>query len=390
MDKERTDKRGRDQDTSDFPWSKDPNNSSTLKTHPSYYFFDPPLNRKPSEMGYFSLDGKGCYHGDARRLRYFIPPARMDSGGSSLGWDLRDGFEDRYVPCNEDIKLGLEPILTWVKDNRGLLQGNGGSNSNRPVDQDFVTRRGLLSKIMCTPYEPYDNWTLAVTLFKGTLYIDNRETADAYKKRKGRTQDQAKLMYGGYKFESYLCADSPDGTPQPHEVVNTNEAFCSVLHGCLASHSFLVSGEVDCKDQNSANPSPPSCYVELKTSAQIRSQHQDRNFRSYKLLKWWCQSFLLGIPVIVAGFRNQQGRIVSVEKFKTSEIPQIAQNWDPVVCLNFCNAFLNYIKKVVTTDDPRVVFLFSWEPGQDVTYTKEEAPSQYVLPDWYVQELSQI
>lgn len=156
------------------------------------------------------------------------------------------------------------------------------------------------------------------------------------------------LIWVTYNTFWFFNPDSPNGTPCPSEVVNTNEAFCSVLLGRLASHSFLVSGEVDCKDPSSTNPSPPTCYVELKTSAQIRNPHQERSFHRcqpplilhdpysqslynllsparYKLLKWWCQSFLLGIPLIVAGFRNPQGKIVSLEKFRTSEISHLVR-----------------------------------------------------------------
>ncbi|XP_069800023.1 decapping and exoribonuclease protein-like isoform X2 [Dendropsophus ebraccatus] len=383
---EGTHKRGRHQDTSGSPQSKNPDMAS-LKTHPSSYLFQPPSYTASSELGYFSLDGKGCYHGDARRLRYLSTPAGMDSGRASLGWDVMDGFEDRYVPCNDDEKVGLGYILTWMKENRGLVQG-----SNRPVNQDFVTRRGLLAKIMCTPYETNEGWIMTVTLFKGTLYINGRETPAAYKNRKERPKYVEKLLYSGYKFESYICADSPGGAPRPRDVVNTNEAFCSVLQGQLASHSFLVSGEVDCKDPSSPDPSPPSCYVELKTNFQLLSAQQHYNFRRYKLLKWWSQSFLLGIPVIIAGFRNPQGRIGSLQKFRTSEIPYLArgdgQSWDPAVCMNFCNAFLSYIKEVVTRDDPRVVYVFSWEPYKDITFTIEEVSDDPVIPDWYARELS--
>ncbi|KAG9470367.1 hypothetical protein GDO78_018019 [Eleutherodactylus coqui] len=319
-------KRGLDQEAPDVPRTKSPHiPPSPLSARPSFYQGSFPFYRLPSELGSFSLDEKRCYHNDARRLRYLSPPPGMDRGEASLGWDLMDGFEDRYVCRNEDDKEGLLHILTWVKENKGLLRGNGRSASDRPVDRDFVTWRGHLTKILCTPYETQEGWILAVTLFKGTLYISERETAVAYKKRKERTREQEKLMYSGYKFESYMCADSPDGSPCPSEVVNTNEGFCSVLLGRLASHSFLVSGEVDCKDSSSSNPSPPSCYVELKTSAQIRNSHQERSFHRYKLLKWWCQSFLLGIPLIVAGFRNPKGRIVSLEKFRTSEIPHLVR-----------------------------------------------------------------
>ncbi|XP_069798922.1 decapping and exoribonuclease protein-like [Dendropsophus ebraccatus] len=245
---------------------------------------------------------------------------------------------------------------------------------------------------MCTPYETKEGWIMAVPLFKGTLYINERETPAAYYNRKQRTKDVEKLLYSGHKFESYMCADSPGGAPRPHDVVNTNEAFCSVVQGQLGSHSFLVSGEVDCKDPSSPDPSPPSCYVELKTNFQLLSPQQHYNFRRYKLLKWWSQSFLLGIPVIIAGYRNPQGRIGSLQKFRTSEIPSLVlghwQSWNQHVCMNFCNAFLSYIKQVVTRDDPRVVYVFSWEPNQDITFTVEEFSANPVIPHWYEWELS--
>ncbi|XP_072288051.1 decapping and exoribonuclease protein [Pyxicephalus adspersus] len=304
-----------------------------------------------------------------------------------------EGFEDHYIRRNEDEKEGLLHILTWIKENRGLIKGSGHGESKRPVDRDFVTWRGHLTKILCTPYETQEGWILAVTLFKGTLYISEKETEAAYKKRKERTQEQEKFMYSGYKFESYLCAYTPDSDPCPSEVVNTNEAFCSVLLGRLASHSVLLSGEVDCVDASATNPSPPSNYVELKTSAQIRNQHQQRSFNRYKLLKWWCQSFLLGIPLIVAGFRNQQGRIESLQNYRTADIPHLVrgdrQSWDPAVCMNFCNAFLSYIKKVATKDNPRVVYVFSWEPGSDITFNMESNSTDLVVPEWYVEALAQ-
>ncbi|XP_063794184.1 decapping and exoribonuclease protein [Pseudophryne corroboree] len=383
-----------DEDLPAAPQTKCPHISApSFRTHHSLYHGPFPFFRLPSEVGSFSLDEKRCYHGDARRLRYFRPPPGTDWDGASLSWDVMEGFENHYVRRNEDEKEGLLHLLTWLKENRGLLEATTRGDSKRPVDRDFVTWRGHLTKILCTPYENQEGWILAVTLFKGTLYISERETAAACKKRKQRTQEQEKLMYSGYKFESYLCADSPDAAPCPSEVVNTNEAYCSVLLGRLNSHSLLLSGEVDCSDPSSANPSPPFCYVELKSSAQIRNPHQQRSFNRYKLLKWWCQSFLLGIPLIVAGFRNPQGRIVALQKYPTSEIPHLVredkQGWDPATCMNFCGAFLSHMKKVVSTDDPRVVYVFSWEVGSDITFTVETDPDYIILPDWYVQALAQ-
>lgn len=43
----------------------------------------------------------------------------------------------------------------------------------------------------------------------------------------------------------------------------------------------------------------------------------------FKLLKWWAQSFLPGVPRVVAGFRDQEGVVVSVETFHISKISQL-------------------------------------------------------------------
>lgn len=60
--------------------------------------------------------------------------------------------------------------------------------------------------------------------------------------------------------------------------MNTNEAFCTVVQTRLADHRLLFSGEVDCREESAGARPPPSCYVELKTSAEICTPKQRSNF----------------------------------------------------------------------------------------------------------------
>lgn len=71
---------------------------------------------------------------------------------------------------------------------------------------DFVTWRGHLTKLLTTPYETREGWLLAVTRFRGTLYISEVETEDARRCRDNRTERHEEMMYWGYKFEQYTCA----------------------------------------------------------------------------------------------------------------------------------------------------------------------------------------
>lgn len=56
------------------------------------------------------------------------------------------------------------------------------------------------------------------------------------------------------------------------------------------------------------------------------------------MLKYWAQSYLLGIPEVVVGFRTPEGRIANVQSFQTLDFPKIAKeggDWDGGLCLEF-------------------------------------------------------
>ena len=85
--------------------------------------------------------------------------------------------------------------------------------------------------------------------------------------------------------------------------------------------------------------------MELKTSAEIRNDRDMENFER-KLLKFWIQSFLLGVPKIIVGFRSREGRLLRLEDIDTASIPFNVQKrgrakWDGNTCINFASAFLD-------------------------------------------------
>jgi len=50
----------------------------------------------------------------------------------------------------------------------------------------------------------------------------------------------------------------------------------------------------------------------------------------FKLLKWWAQSFLIGITKIVCGFRDDAGIVRQIQEFHTMELPKQCR-----VCIAF-------------------------------------------------------
>lgn len=74
---------------------------------------------------------------------------------------------------------------------------------------DFLMWRGHLTRIICTPFGK-DSWAMAVTLFGGTYYMSEVETAENERKRKEMSDREKEMTYWGYKFEQYVTSGKFD------------------------------------------------------------------------------------------------------------------------------------------------------------------------------------
>ncbi|KAI5299283.1 decapping endonuclease targeting mRNA [Ascosphaera atra] len=139
------------------------------------------------------------------------------------------------------------------------------------------------------------------------------------------------------------------------DIVNNKAQYCSVVRTGIGNSRIVIGGEVDavwdCKPDKKEDPIN---WVELKTTAEICS---DRDLVRYerKLLKFWAQSFLLGVPKIVVGFRDPNGILRRLEEMATAEIPILVKRrgknmWDGNICINFTAAFLSWLRETITTD----------------------------------------
>ncbi|KAK7751282.1 decapping endonuclease targeting mRNA [Diatrype stigma] len=104
-------------------------------------------------------------------------------------------------------------------------------------------------------------------------------------------------------------------------------------------------------DSKPAEKGQPVNWVELKTSAEIRDERAMNNFER-KLMKFWIQSFLLGVPKIIVGFRSQGGVLTKLEEIQTAQIPETAarrgvRSWDANLCINFASGFLEWLRATI-------------------------------------------
>ncbi|XP_035828326.1 decapping and exoribonuclease protein isoform X2 [Aplysia californica] len=378
--------------------------SPALKTSPLYRFEKSfPYFREPGEIGTFSLDADRQFHNDKRQLKSYFPP--KDPG--HCRFDLKHGYEI-MIHKDESVKEYLHTLLQWIMESRDRFvvkktPSKGSCSSGMTEDAvktkssddlkfqslstDFVCWRGLLTKLLCVPYEKRDGLMLAVIKFRGTYYMCEFETESKKLEKQQTTPRQEQMCAWGFKFEQYVVADKSSERPDTSKPVNTNEGFCTIVRSRLESHSLVFGAEVDCEDpwRKQGNK-----YVELKTSRLIDTQRQHENFCRFKLIKWWAQSFLVGIPVVICGFRDDNGVVHCLQNYPVKEMPaltkdSIRQPWKPNVCFNFLKDFLDFVKSNITEDNERCAHVFRWGPGKDMTYERRDNDEEFnFLPQWFV------
>ncbi|KAK6171101.1 hypothetical protein SNE40_019359 [Patella caerulea] len=366
--------------------SKDPPSQSLSVKGPHQFDKDFPYFREPREVGSFSQDSNGHCHPDKRQLKYVV-----HYPNKSVNFNLRKGFKEMIKKDESKLEY-IDDLLRWViSEPRAFVskpivnEGSGHEIKLSSLSTDFVCWRGLLTKLLCSPYENRDGWMIAVILFRGTYFLCDFETEEKKKQLAKVTERQEEMCYWGWKFEQYVTSDKEGGKPDTSRPVNNNEGFCSVVRSRLNNNSLVYGGEVDGIDNTIKHNNK---YVEYKTTRQIESRNQDINFRRFKLIKWWAQSYLVGISKIVCGYRDDQGIVHSLDEFETQKIPDEAKDlyipWKPNVCFNFLHQFLNFVKSAITTDNPKIVHILEWSPGHDVVCRRTEDEKYQFLPDWFI------
>ncbi|KAL5526380.1 RAI1 [Sanghuangporus sanghuang] len=264
-----------------------------------------------------------------------------------------------HPPFNADLNYGYEH---WIKrpEERGRLDGllTACLRDEVVLERDranVISWRGVMTKILTAPYEDRESWTLNVMCINNTLYFEEHIDNAKLKEKENMTPRHRLQSYYGYAFESYCTSSTPDSRHDPEKLangwsgnVNTNVQWCSIVKTKLGDNRLIIGGEVDCVEGKYTGQ--PNTFVELKTSMVIRNPQDEARFEK-KLLKFYFQSFLLGVPDIKVGFRNPAGRIVQMQSFKTVQMPRLVRGkpgaWDPNLCLQWGSQFLAFLQSAI-------------------------------------------
>ncbi|KAI0439214.1 RAI1 like PD-XK nuclease-domain-containing protein [Xylaria telfairii] len=327
--------------------------------------------KRPKEIACFSYDDKHEFHLDDSSLQWYYPP--------KLGADLSKGFE-KFDKHDDSVDEHLDSLLRAIVAHE--------QEEGKKIDANIVTWRGMMTKIMSAPFEDRDgyvkngmndgntaNLTIVLTLASKCTRLSFNFIEENHASRQNSKQLQNKqqrgrpgqfspdvMTYWGYKFEALSCLPRPwdevsrEFIENREEHVVSNKAqYCSVVRTGIGKSVLCLGGEVDAIwDSKPSKKGAPIKWVELKTSAEIRDERGMNNFER-KLMKFWIQSFLLGVPKIIVGFRSQSGILTKIEEIETISIPDTAakrgvRSWDANICTNFANAFLDWLRNTITTE----------------------------------------
>lgn len=349
-----------------------------------------PYFSQPLEIGCFSVGSDRSYCDDTHQLKYISMPQNM----SHVSMDLNKGYAD-VIKRNRGKNEKIDFLLRWIVEHQEEIKKCFYDHKMSKLKMQFVCFRGLLTVICATLYENHEDWIICATKFKSVIYLCAFETEQDINRRDNMTERDKLMCSWGYKFEQYMSSDAVNSKPNTSVPVNEKEEYCSLMKGKLKDHTILYGAEIDAVDPAyfevpDQDPSSMQRYIELKTSKIIVNDRVRRSFCRYKLLKWWLQSFLAGIPRIICGFRDDHGIVRKLENFDVKGIPKMAHgHWSPAACLNFCSQFLDFVKECALKDDPLVVYKFHFKPGSKITCEELECPSEYqILPDWYIENLT--
>ncbi|KAI1008038.1 Decapping nuclease [Podosphaera aphanis] len=342
--------------------------------------------KRPKEIACFSYDDRHKFHLDASSIKYYYPPP--------LDVDLCKGF-DQFQKHDGSTDGHIDSLLKTLIDHE--------QKTGLKAEAHIITWRGMMTKLMGAIFNDRDGFEMNATFFQGTIFIEENHAyaLQSQARQFGQASapgrpSQEMMTYWGYKFES-LCLlpqtwmetsrDEIEG--REDAIVNNNAQYCSVVTTGIGNTSIILGGEVDgIWDSKPLDTTEPINWVELKTNVQISNNRDAINYER-KLMKIWIQSFLLGVPKVIVGFRTRDGVLKQVEELDTLSIPNQVKKqgrniWDGNMCINFASKLLEFLCATIKGDGVWRIRRKEYSPSIDL-FRVEEIGHGEILSDEFVQ-----
>ncbi|KAL7287719.1 hypothetical protein TKK_0018107 [Trichogramma kaykai] len=355
-----------------------------------------PKFEKPNIIGYFSLNmqgGKRDYVGDYSQLVYL---SKCMLRKRKVHLNLNNGLDKAIrKPVGKDERIDF--ILTWILSNYNKITLDPQPEPSRWLKPEFICYRGTLTKIATSNYDDSLAWILCAVKFHGTIYICAYDTEEQKHEQLNQTPNDLKFTSYGFKFEQYMTADHPKSMPRTYEPVNEGSEFSCVYTTKLNDMQLLYPAEMDAVDSDVLLEEPIDWnkinFVEFKTSKEL-NRNTNLEYWYRKVIRWWCQSYLVGVRDLFCGNRSHKGIVYRVDKKSVQSLEHDLReyNWYVEDCLKFCEQFLNHLKTVVKQDHDKCIYKF-YKPTNRRQVELEILPGDSelaFLPDWFTDPVNKI
>ncbi|MFH4980004.1 hypothetical protein AB6A40_006713 [Gnathostoma spinigerum] len=347
-----------------------------ISIDPSGYKANFPSFEYPKVIGEYSVKRDHSIILGRGQARYLYEEALKN--GNPCSFDLSQGF-DTFDRKDELENEKLDDILNWL-----LLHAES-CNSVRKIchESDFVCYRGTLTRIAATPFNQGEGWKICAVRLRDVIFLCEYNTEAKIQQIQSMTLREKMMTYWGFKFEQYMTVPSLKGHPDTEEAVTNKESFSIVVTNRFGSKPngplVLYSAETDCIDSEGD-------YVELKTQRQA----MQGRFWQQKSMKWWIQSFLVGIRSIVVGLRDDSGIVHRLQRLNVKDIPHNAKGWSGAVTFNFLLSTLQSIKSFLNKCEELEYVMIEYSPGANhVKVTKLPPKHEFAfLPENFVRHFN--
>ncbi|XP_049273279.1 uncharacterized protein LOC119397087 [Rhipicephalus sanguineus] len=103
---------------------------------------------------------------------------------------------------------------------------------------------------------------------------------------------------------------------------------------------------------------------EFSSAIEAACRDVHSSFPGYKLWNWWSQSYIMGLKRVICGCRDKEGFVRSLMEFDVDTMHEQCERehlWFRAEGLNFIDKFLSFVRSNMRRNEPRVVYLFTYE-----------------------------
>lgn len=291
---------------------------------------------KPAMMGtgWSKVGGEFFYQDYSMLQQIKIPEPPLDLDEGLEGYMRQYPAQESSVPCSVEV---LVRQALGAAQSSGGGGGCGGDLKEEPfANVDIVTFRNNLNKILGTVVDSREEWAMDAFWMKRTVFLDMVQL---------RHEDPpSKASLWGRQFEARCTGRDVAET--------TNEYGILVKTRFGDSMRVLMGAEIDGVEMpNQVPPLPRAEYFrELKTYKAPTHPGQVVTLHRYKYPKWWIQSYLAGVPVVICGERDDHGVVHRLHRKRLNDL--VAQTtkygiqWSPQQIIAFGTDVLTWIHRI--------------------------------------------